>query len=52
MTLHHTVLVPLVLLLGATVPSFAEEGSKHDFTCTAKAFNDCLMERRAALGSG
>ena len=41
---HSTVLIPLVLLLGATVPCLAEEGSKQNFTCTAKAFNDCLME--------
>jgi hypothetical protein len=44
MTLHHTVLILLVSLLGATVPSLAEEGSQQNFTCTAKAFNDCLME--------
>jgi len=43
MTPHHTVLIPLVLLLGATVPSLAEEGSKQNFTCTARAFNDCLI---------
>ena len=41
---HSTVLIPLVLLLGATVPCLADEGSKQNFTCTAKAFNDCLME--------
>jgi hypothetical protein len=44
MTLRSAVLVPLVLLLGATIPCVAEEGSKQNFTCTAKAFNDCLME--------
>ena len=44
MTLHNTVLIPFVLLLGGTVPSLAEEGSKQSFTCTAKTFNDCLME--------
>ena len=44
MTLHSTVLIPMVLLLGVTVPCFAEEGSKQSFTCAAKAFNDCLME--------
>jgi hypothetical protein len=44
MTLHNTVLIPLVLLLGGTVSSLAEEGSKQSFTCTAKAFNDCLLE--------
>ena len=43
MTLRSAVLVPLVLLLEATVPCVAEEGSK-SFTCAAKAFNDCLME--------
>ena len=44
MTLHSTVLIPLALLLGITVPCFAEEGIQANFTCTAKAFNDCLME--------
>ena len=44
MALHSTVLIALVLLIGATVPSFAEEGSKQTFTCTAKTFNECLME--------
>ena len=44
MTPHSTVLIPLVLLLGATVPCLAQDGSKQNFTCTAKAFNDCLME--------
>ena len=44
MTLHPTVLIPWVLLLGATAPSLAEEASKQGFTCTAKTFNDCLME--------
>ena len=44
MTLHSTVLIAWVLLLGATVPCLAEEASKQNFTCTAKAFNDCLME--------
>jgi hypothetical protein len=42
--LHPTVVISLALLLGATVPSLAEEGAKQNFTCTAKAFNDCLME--------
>jgi hypothetical protein len=44
MTLHSTALIALVSLLGTSVPSLAEEGSKQSFTCTAKAFNDCLME--------
>ena len=44
MTLRCTVLIPLVLLLGATVPCLAEEESKQSFTCTAKTFNDCLLE--------
>jgi hypothetical protein len=44
MTLRSTVLIPLVLLLGATIPCLAEEASKRSFTCTAKTFNDCLME--------
>jgi hypothetical protein len=44
MSLHSTLLIPLVWLLGATVPCLAEEASKQSFACTAKAFNDCLME--------
>jgi hypothetical protein len=44
MTLHSIVLNSLVLLLGATVPCLAEEASKQSFNCTAKTFNDCLME--------
>ena len=44
MALHSTVLIALVLLLGATVPCFAEEAPKQTFTCTAKTFNECLME--------
>ena len=27
-----------------TVPSFAEEEPKQTFTCTAKTFNECLLE--------
>ena len=34
----------VALLIGATVPSFAEEELKQTFTCTAKTFNECLME--------
>ena len=44
MALQSTVLIALVLLLGATVPCLAEEAPKQTFTCTAKTFNDCLME--------
>jgi hypothetical protein len=44
MTLHPTVLIAWVLLLGATVPCLAEEASKQGFTCNTKMFNDCLME--------
>jgi hypothetical protein len=44
MTLHSTALIPIILLLGATVPCRAEDASKQSFTCTAKTFNDCLME--------
>ena len=44
MTVRSTVLISLVLLLGATVPCLAEEESKQSFTCTAKTFNDCLLE--------
>ena len=44
MNLHSTALIPMVLLLGATVPCPAGEASKQSFTCTAKTFNDCLME--------
>jgi len=41
---HSTVLTALILLIGATVPSLAEEGPNQTFTCTAKTFNECLME--------
>jgi hypothetical protein len=44
MALHSTVLIALVLLIGAAVPSLGEEGPKQTFTCTAKTFNECLME--------
>ena len=44
MTLHSIVLNSLVLFLGAAVPCLAEEASKQSFNCTAKTFNDCLME--------
>jgi hypothetical protein len=44
MALQSTVLIALVLLLGATVPCLAEEAPKQPFTCTAKTFNECLME--------
>ena len=44
MAVNSTVLIALVLLIGATVPSFAEEETKQTFTCTAKTFNECLME--------
>jgi hypothetical protein len=43
-TLHSTILIALVLLIGATVPSTAEEGPDQSFTCSAKTFNECLME--------
>ena len=42
MVVNSTVLIALVLI-GATVPSFAEEEPKQNFTCTAKTFNECLM---------
>ena len=44
MVVNSTVLIALVILIGATIPSFAEEGPKQTFTCTAKAFNECLRE--------
>jgi hypothetical protein len=40
---NATVLLALILLMGAAIPGFAEE-SKQTFTCTAKTFNECLME--------
>ena len=43
MVVNSSVLIALVLI-GATVPSFAEEEPKQTFTCTAKTFNECLME--------
>jgi hypothetical protein len=44
MAVNSTVLITLVLLIGATVPSFAGEEPKQTFTCSAKTFNECLME--------
>ena len=44
MPLHSTVLIALILLIGATAPGFAEEGPNQTFTCTVKTFNECLME--------
>ena len=42
--MNYRVLIALVLLIGGTVPSLAEEEPKQTFTCTAKTFNECLME--------
>jgi hypothetical protein len=44
MRLHSILLMALVLSIGGTVPSIAEEGPNKVFTCTAKTFNECLME--------
>ena len=44
MVVNSTILIALVILIGGTVPSFAEEELKQTFTCTAKTFNECLME--------
>jgi hypothetical protein len=44
MPLHSCVLKALILLIGATLPSLAEEGPNQMFTCTAKTFNECLIE--------
>ena len=44
MLLHSRLLTALILLIGATVPSLAEEGPNQTFTCTAKTFKECLME--------
>jgi hypothetical protein len=44
MPVHSTVSIALILLIGATVSSIAEEGPHQTFTCTAKTFNECLME--------
>jgi hypothetical protein len=44
MAVNSTVFIAVALLIGATVPSFAEDEPKQSFTCTAKTFNECLME--------
>jgi hypothetical protein len=44
MPLHSALSMALILLIGAAVPSIAEEESNQTFTCTAKTFNECLME--------
>jgi hypothetical protein len=43
MRLQSTVLIAFILI-GATVPSIAEDRPNQTFTCTAKTFNECLME--------
>jgi len=52
MAVNSTVLIALVLLIGATVPSFAEEEPKQTFTCTAKRLTSASWKRRAVLGKG
>ena len=44
MVVNSTVLIALAILIGAAVPSFAWEELKQTFACTAKTFNECLME--------
>ena len=44
MTLHSTLSIALILFIGAAFPTIAEEGPNQTFTCTAKTFNECLME--------
>jgi hypothetical protein len=44
MTSHSAVSIALILLIGATVTTLAEEGPNQTFSCTAKTFNECLME--------
>ena len=44
MTLNFTASIALTLFIGATVPTLADEGPNQTFTCTAKTFNECLME--------
>ena len=44
MTLNFTSSIALTLFIGATVPTLAEQGPNQTFTCTAKTFNECLME--------
>ena len=44
MAVNSTVFIAVALLIGATVPSLAEDEPKQSFTCTAKTFNECLME--------
>ncbi len=43
MRLQSTVLIAFILI-GATVPSVAEDSPDQTFTCTAKTFNECLKE--------
>jgi hypothetical protein len=52
MTMHSTVLIALVLLIGATVPNIADEGPNQPFTCTAKRLTSASWKRRAVLGKG
>jgi hypothetical protein len=40
---RSTLLIAFILI-GATVPTIAEERPNQNFTCTAKTFNECLAE--------
>jgi hypothetical protein len=51
MVVNSSVLIALVLI-GATVPSFAEEEPKQTFTCTAKSSTSASWKRRVVLGKG
>ncbi len=44
MALNYTAPIALVLCIAVTVSSLAEDGPSQTFTCTAKTFNECLME--------
>ncbi len=43
MRLHSAALIAFILI-GATLPSTAEDRPNQTFTCSAKTFNECLME--------
>ena len=52
MVVNSTVLIALVILIGGTVPSFAEEELKQTFTCPPKRLTSALWRRRVVLGKG
>ena len=52
MAVNSTVLITLVLLIGAAVPSFAEEEPSKPSPVLPKRLTSASWKRRAVLGKG